>query len=154
MHIANYLEPEATEKLIHELFNADNIQDYFTAHERELKVSSFAAYITNLCRQRNMTVASTLENADISFSYGYFLFSGKRKPSHDTVLKLAIAFGLNLEETQQLLSAAGFGGLYPKIKRDAVIIYAIQRQYSLFDLQEELSLHHLTELGAADHDRR
>ena len=60
MHIANYLEPEATEKLIHELFNADNIQDYFTAHERELKVSSFAAYITNLCRQRNMTVASTL----------------------------------------------------------------------------------------------
>ena len=154
MHIANYLEPEATEKLIHELFNADNIQDYFTAHERELKVSSFAAYITNLCRQRNMTVASTLENADISFSYGYFLFSGKRKPSRDTVLKLAIAFGLNLEETQQLLSAAGFGGLYPKIRRDAVIIYAIQRQYSLFDLQEELSLHHLTELGAADHDRR
>ena len=151
MHIANYLEPEATEKLIHELFHADNIQDYFTAHERELKGSSFAAYITNLCRQRNMTVASTLENADISFSYGYFLFSGKRKPSRDKVLKLAIAFGLNLEETQKLLSAAGFGGLYPKIIRDAVIIYAIQRGYTLPRTQQELANQQMTPLPDQNH---
>ena len=98
-----------------------------------------------------MTVASTLENADISFSYGYFLFSGKRKPSRDTVLKLAIAFGLNLEETQKLLSAAGFGGLYPKIRRDAVIIYAIQRGYTLPRTQQELANQQMTPLPDQNH---
>ena len=95
-----------------------------------------------------------LDKADIGTSFGYALFNGSRKPSRDTVIKLGMAFGLDLEETQKLLSAAGFGGLYPKIKRDAVIIYAIQRGYSMHQTQEQLSRHQLTELGVADNDRR
>ena len=95
-----------------------------------------------------------LDKADIGTSFGYALFKGVRKPSRDTVIKLAIAFGLNLDDAQKLLSAAGFGGLYPKIKRDAVIIYALQRGYSLFQIQDELSRQQLTELGATDNDRR
>ena len=143
-----------TDKLISALFITDNIDSFLRAYEGEIVFSSFAAYITQLCKQKNMIVASVLKKAGIRDSFGYDLFKGTRRPSRDTVIKLAIGLGLTLDETQKLLSAAGFGGLYPKIRRDAVIIYAIQRQYSLFDLQEELSLHHLTELGAADHDRR
>lgn len=154
MHVANYVDPGTTERLISELFNSDNIEEFLRAHEGELVVPTFAAYITGLCEQRKATIASVLDNADIGTSFGYALFNGSRKPSRDTVIKLGMAFGLGLEETQKLLSAAGFGGLYPKIKRDAVIIYSIQRGFSLHQTQGQLNRHQLTELGAADNDRR
>lgn len=154
MHISNYVDPSTTDRLISELFNTGNIEEFLSAHEGELVVPSFAAYITRLCEQKKTTVSSVLDKADIGVSFGYALFSGSRKPSRDTVVKLAFAFGLDLDDTQKLLSAAGFGGLYPKIKRDAVIIYAIQRGYTLFQTQEQLSRQNLTELGAADNDRR
>ena len=154
MHIANYIDPGTTDRLISELFKTDNIEAFLRAHEGELVVFSFAEYITQLCKQKKTTVSKVLDKADIGTSFGYALFKGVRKPSRDTVIKLAIAFGLNLDDAQKLLSAAGFGGLYPKIKRDAVIIYALQRGYSLFQIQDELSRQQLTELGAADNDRR
>ena len=154
MHIANYIDPGTTDRLISELFKTDNIEAFLRAHEGELVVSSFAEYITQLCKQKKTTVSKVLDKADIGTSFGYALFKGVRKPSRDTVIKLAIAFGLNLDDAQKLLSAAGFGGLYPKIKRDAVIIYALQRGYSLFQIQDELSRQQLAELGAADNDRR
>ena len=126
MHIANYNDPGTTDKLISELFKSDNIEVFLRAHEGELVVPSFAAYLSRLCEQRKTTISKVLDKADIGVSFGYALFKGVRKPSRDTVIKLAIAFGLNLDDTQKLLSAAGFGGLYPKIKRDAVLVYAIQ----------------------------
>lgn len=154
MHIANYIDPGTTDRLISELFRTDNVEEFLRAHAGELVVPSFAAYITRLCKQKKMTVSSALDKADIGVSFGYALFNGSRKPSRDTVIKLAVAFGLNLDETQKLLSAAGFGGLYPKIKRDAVIIYAIQRGYTLYQTQDQLSRQQLTELGEANNERR
>ncbi len=154
MHIANYVDPGTTDKLISELFKTDNIDAFLRAHEGELVVPSFASYITRLCKDKKITVSAALDKADIGVSFGYALFNGSRKPSRDTVIKLAIAFGLNLDDTQKLLSAAGFGGLYPKIKRDAVIVYAIQRGYTLYQTQEQLSRQQLTELGEANSDRR
>lgn len=153
MHIANHLDQGTTDRLISELFRTDNIEAFLRAHEGELVVSSFASYITRLCKQKKITVAKALDKADIGTSFGYMLFNGQRKPSRDTVIKLAFAFGLNLDDTQKLLSAAGFGGLYPKIKRDAVIVYAIQRGYTLYQTQDALSRQQLKELGAADNDR-
>lgn len=154
MHISNYIDQGTTDRLISELFRTDNIEAFLRAHEGELVVPSFASYITRLCEQKKMTISAVLDKADMGVSFGYALFKGTRKPSRDTVVKLAIAFGLNLDDTQKLLSAAGFGGLYPKIKRDAVIIYAIQRGYTLYQLQDQLNRQQMTELGAADNERR
>lgn len=154
MHISNYVDPGTTDKLISELFNTGDIEEFLRTHEGELVVPSFATYITCLCEQKSTTVSAVLENADIGVSFGYALFNGSRNPSRDTVVKLAFAFGLDLDETQKLLSAAGYGGLYPKIKRDAVVIYALQRGYTLFQTQEELNRQQLTELGEAKNGKR
>ena len=140
-----------TDKLISALFITDNIDSFLRAYEGEIVFSSFAAYITQLCKQKNMIVASVLKKAGIRDSFGYDLFKGTRRPSRDTVIKLAIGLGLTLDETQKLLSAAGFGGLYPKIRRDAVIIYAIQRGYTLPRTQQELANQQMTPLPDQNH---
>jgi hypothetical protein len=45
---------------------------------------------------------------------------------------------LNLEETQRLLKIGGGSALYPRNKRDSVIIYAINNAYSVLDCDEIL----------------
>ena len=80
-----------------------------------------------------------IERAGIDRAVGDQLFSGRRKPSRDRVIQLAFGFGLDVEETQQLLKIARHTFLYPKIKRDAAIIYCLARNMGLAETQNVLA---------------
>ena len=71
-------------------------------------------------------------------TFGYQIFKGTRKASRNKVLQLAFAMRLNLRETDRLLQAAGVNELYCKDRRDAIIIFAVQKGYSLQKADEEL----------------
>jgi hypothetical protein len=45
---------------------------------------------------------------------------------------------LDVNETQRLLRIAKKGELYPRVQRDAAIIFCIQNRYSLIDTNELL----------------
>ena len=51
-----------------------------------------------------------------------------------------VCFGLNasLEETQELLKQCGFAQLYPKDRRDAIILYGILNGMDLFGVNDKL----------------
>ena len=86
-------------------------------------------------------------SAQIDRTYGHQLFNGTRKPSRDKVLQLAIAMKLSLNETQHLLQAAGKSALYPRLKRDAVVIYCLKNELDMMETQEILSKAGLSLLG-------
>lgn len=111
----------------------------FVDHHEEIFLSqSFADYIVALSGEKGVSPASVVRNAQIDRVYGQQLFSGVRKPSRDKAIQLAFGFGLSLEETQRLLQMADKSRLYPKIKRDAAIIYGLEHQMKLQELQELL----------------
>lgn len=91
-----------------------------------------------LSGEKRVSPAGVVRNAQIDRVYGQQLFSGVRKPSRDKAIQLAFGFGLSLEETQRLLQMADKSRLYPKIKRDAAIIYGLEHQMKLQELQELL----------------
>ena len=66
------------------------------------------------------------------------IFKGTRKASRDEVLQLAFAMQLGLREADRLLQAAGANELYCKNRRDAIIIFAVQKGYTLQKVNEEL----------------
>jgi len=43
-----------------------------------------------------------------------------------------------LDETQELLKLCGLAQLYPKIKRDTIIMYGIVHGVSLFEINDKL----------------
>ena len=90
---------------------------------------------------------TVIQRAQIDRTSGHQLFNGTRRPSRDKVLQLAISLGLSLEETQQLLQAAGRSPLYPRLKRDAVILYGIGKKLPILTVQENLTKYGLTLLG-------
>lgn len=78
---------------------------------------------------------------------GHQLFNGTRKPSRDKVIQLAFGFGLDMEQTQQLLKAAQKSPLYPKIKRDAAILYCIMHEFDFVKTQKLLGSFDIETLG-------
>ena len=91
-----------------------------------------------MCAVKNLPPNEVVKKADIERKYGRQLFSGTRKPSRDKVIQLAFGFELDYEETQELLISARKSALYPKIERDAVIIFALKRKQDLHTVQSML----------------
>jgi transcriptional regulator with XRE-family HTH domain len=70
-----------------------------------------------------------------------------KKPSKSTAMALAIALELNLDETKDLLSRAGYA-LSPCSKQDLIVQYFIENEaYDIYALNEVLSEYGESELG-------
>ena len=139
-----------TSELLHRLLRAVNIRQFIRQNGKNMDVPRFHDYITRLSREKQMLPASVIKNSGIDRTFGYQIFSGKRTPSRDKVIQLAFGFGLDYEETQELLKIARRSALYPKMLRDAVLIHALSNGLTLIDAQAalfELSLPLLGEVA-------
>ena len=133
----------STEELLGLLFKESDPGRFFQQNEPAFLTISFGEYMSLWCKKHDKVPEHIIRRANLDKSYGHQLFSGKRNPSRDTVLQLAIAMGAGYEQTQEMLRIAGKSQLYPRIKRDAAIIYCINNNKPLTDIQillEELEL--------------
>lgn len=132
-----------TSTLMKKLFKTARLQSFMKAYDNTFVKTTFHDYIKRLCSDKDLVCEHVINNCGIDRNYGHQLFSGLRQPSRDKVIQLAFGFSMNREETQELLKVAGKSTLYPKIKRDAAILYCLNNHVSFFDTQatlQELSL--------------
>lgn len=120
------------------LCKTTNLDRFFKANEESFHMSPFHEYITEKCVEINTAPERIILKAGLDRVYGHQIFQGIRKPSRDNVLQLAFGFGFDIEQTQALLRRAGYSELYPKIMRDAAILFSIQRKMSFIDTQSLL----------------
>ena len=136
-----------TNTLMKRLFKAADLDTYLEGNESNLHSPDFYTLLKQACEKRNMLPAQAIERSQIERTYGHQLFNGTRRPSRDKVLQLALGLGLSVDETQRLLRAAGKSQLYPRLKRDAVILFGIQKKLPILTVQENLTKYGLTLLG-------
>ena len=136
-----------TSALLNKLSHEADIENFIDQNAQLLEIPTFDAYITRLCKNSGNVPEQVIRNASIERTYGHQLFNGTRKPSRDKVIQLAFGFKMDLEATQKLLQIAQKSALYPKIKRDAAIIYCIQHHQDVLDTQSLLQSLGLTLLG-------
>lgn len=75
--------------------------------------------------------------ADLNETFGYQIFTGARHPSRNKVrCRLPLRMALTLKETNRALTAAGVSVLNCKDRRDAIIIFCIDRGCSLQKVNE------------------
>lgn len=136
-----------TNTLMRQLFKANDLDAYLQGNADYLQAPDFCTLLKRCCEQREMLPAQVIERSQIERTYGHQLFNGTRRPSRDKVIQLALGLGLNVNETQQLLRSAGKSQLYPRLKRDAVILYGVQKKLSILAVQESLTKYGLSLLG-------
>ncbi len=140
----------STDELLALLFKERNLEHFLQRNESAYLTASFGEYLNNWCRQHLEVPEQVIRRANLEKSYGHQLFSGKRNPSRDTVLKLAFAMQADLTQAQDMLRIARRSLLYPRIKRDAAIIYCLHNHVSLVDTQIILQNLELPLLGGRE----
>ncbi|HAX52927.1 MAG TPA: XRE family transcriptional regulator [Lachnospiraceae bacterium] len=127
-----------TEELMNCLNDSPSIENYIQNEQNFLIDFSISDFLNNLVSQKGIKKSQVIKNAEMNDIYGYQIFSGKRIPSRDKLIALAFGMTLSLDETQQLLKYAGFSPLYPKTKRDGIIIWGITHQLNICQTNENL----------------
>ena len=131
----------STDELLRLLFKERSLENILQRTESAYLHITFADYLSDWCRDHQEVPEQIIRRANLEKSYGHQLFSGKRKPSRDTVIQLAFALHANVAEAQEMLKITRKSLLYPRIKRDTVIIYCLHNHVSLVDT--EIILHDL-----------
>ena len=130
------MQEPLTDKMLDELLNAPSVDEFIDGHE--FTERSLSEYLQTLLKEKGLEEAQVTRMANIIPTYGYMIFKGQRRPSRNKVLQIALAMALNLTETNRALEAAGASLLYSKNRRDAIIIFCIDRGCSLQKTNEEL----------------
>ena len=132
------VKEKTTSDLSHELMTASDIDSYLKDNRSFFTDHSISQLLHSLYKKREITKAALARKAGMSEVYLHQVFSGRRNPSRDRLLCLCIGLETTLDEAQQLLKQAGYAQLYPKAKRDAVIIYGLIHHTPLNEINDKL----------------
>lgn len=130
---------KSTTQLLKELESFDTFEEYENANRDSMINKNLSEYLTDLLNERNLTKAEVIRKAELSDGYAYQIFSGlKTAPKRDKLICLSIGMGLSVNETNSVLKIAGLSPLYPKIKRDSIIIINMNNNKSVVEINESL----------------
>ena len=119
------------------------IKDVEDNHKLTLK-----DYMYQLMIERDISKAdvSRLSKLDRSYTSQIIENNPSKKPGRDKMLCIALGLNLSVEETDKLLTLSGNNPLYPRVKRDSIIAYALNKKMNVMDTNAELSKHGEEEL--------
>ncbi len=106
--------------------------------EEQLNIS-LRDYLNDLIVEHGSKPADVMKKAGLNKSYFYAIIDGNRvNPSRDILIRLCFGFELSLDETQKLLKTFGAAVLYPRSRRDSIIIHAIENKLTLAECNDNL----------------
>lgn len=135
---ARPMSGRSTGELLRIIEGAADIKETMGQIDGELSERSFSQRLLDLMDKRGVDTAWLVKHSLMSRAFVYQLCSGKRGPGRDIVLHLALLLRAGIPETQRMLCSAGRGALYPRVRRDAVILYALKEGMSFLDTDEIL----------------
>lgn len=119
---------------------AQSLSDFFAKNKDKTLAGNLSGYLNELVAKKNLVIADVVKDSGLEKAYVYQIFDGKRKnPSRDKMIAIAFGMHLNEEGTQRMLKLAGHSELYPRVARDAAILFAIQRGMNIWDTDRALA---------------
>jgi hypothetical protein len=143
MDDTNQKQANTTELLLNELKEERDIESFIKRNEQLFYNKSISDYMESLLEKYGTGKNEAILRADIERGYGYQILRGVRDARRDKYIRLALGIGLDLEDTQHMLMIARHGALYPKVMRDALLIFCINNKCDIFTVQSLLFDHHL-----------
>lgn len=88
-----------------------------------------------LLTQKHMKRQDVLIRANLPQKYGYKLLTGETHTTdRNKILRICFSMEMSLKETQRTLTLYGMSELYPKTKRDVLLIVALGQR--IFDIDQ------------------
>ena len=134
------MQKKTTEVLMNELKNADKIESFVTENIDEIHELSLSAFLRELLDKYKVDKSDVFRRGGMTGSnYGYEIFrTDEKKASRDKLLRLCIGFPLTVDEAQKVLRYGQVRPLYPRDERDAYILFALNKKYTMDELNNLL----------------
>lgn len=130
---------KTTDELMNILMSKEDLPQYIEENSNEFLQSSLCQYLNQLQTEHGLKKGDIIADALVERSYGYQIFSGRKEmPSRDVLISFALAMKLTLDETQSLLRIAHMAMLYPRVKRDSIILHSIAKHESVIQCNTAL----------------
>lgn len=131
-----------TENLENQLKHAseDSLEDLITAAQ----TFDFCNEMNRLLSENNLSKGELIKDTLLDRNYAYQILQGTKMGSKDKILQLCLAMQCTLEETNRLLTLSDNSKLYAKVKREMLIIYALEHGLSVMETNELLSQYEQT----------
>lgn len=130
---------KSTEELLSLLQNLDIEEFKKTDSFQNVNV---AEYLNKLLESHGIQARDVIIKLNMERSYTYQILKGRRNPTRNFLIRIALLCQLSVDDTQKLLTAGNRPILYPRNRFDATILYGIQHQLTEDEINELL-----TELG-------
>ena len=124
---------KTTDELLKILISKGDMQKYIEENSNEFLKFSLCQYLNQLLTEHGLKKGKIIADALIERSYGYQIFSGRKDmPSRDVLISFALAMKLSL------LRIAHMAMLYPRVKRDSIILHSIAKHESVIQCNTAL----------------
>ena len=127
-----------TNNLRQELMEAANLDQFLSENQENFNSGNVCDLLNQLFQKQKLSKASLAKQSGMSEVYLHQVFAGRRNPSRSRLICLCFGLSATLEETQELLKQCALAQLYPKNKRDAILIYGLVNHVSLSDVNDKL----------------
>lgn len=88
-------------------------------------------YLECLMEDKGISRKDVVHRLNLEESYGRKIFGGQRQPTRKILIQCAFLLSLSLDETQRLLDIGQKARLYPRVRYDAAIIYGLEKNMNL-----------------------
>ena len=135
---------KASEKNTNDLMEELNdgkvpIENYIQSNSDSFINIDLSKFWKELINKSGMTKTDIINKSDFSYVYFYDVINGRKIPGRDKIIRLILTMHLSVDECQEALRISGRSALYPRIRRDAIILFAISNGYSIYQLSELLA---------------
>ena len=127
-----------TAQLENELRKADDVKNFLDENEENFRKFTLAEYLRRLLDEKNLVKAQVIRDSQLDEGYAQHIFGGRKNPSREKILSLALAMKLSPKETDYLLYYAGHNKLYARDERDAVFVFALENGKTVLQTNELL----------------
>lgn len=127
-----------TEMLQSELKHAKSVEEFVQQNQDVLHLKSVSEYLNEMLIRYDLEKCDVAKRGGFIGNYPYQVFNGVKSAGRDKLIQIAIGFPLTLEETQYLLRLGGHSELYVRNSRDAFLMFAIEKGYTIQKVNELL----------------
>ena len=127
-----------TSDLQQELLSKPNLDRILSENAASFQQESATALLNRLYKRTGLSKITLAKRSGMSEIYLHQIFGGQRTPSRDRLLSLCCAMDATLEETQEVLKRSSLARLYPKNRRDAIILHGIAHGTPLMEINNLL----------------
>ena len=117
---------------------APDLNRFLDANRENFNNTSVADSLNQMILKQRISKSALARQSGMSEVYLHQVFSGRRTPSRTRLLCMCFGLQATVEEAQVLLKQCDYAPLYPKNRRDAILLYGLSHMETLFQINDTL----------------